>query len=316
MTDLTSLGYPEGYHMGLSAIFWWIAIVIIAILGVILYLNATKSDLINVKEMLLSKAIAYMGTIIFIILNQVGVFYLNHFIQLYLFGIFLITMSMAFYYYYWEKNLTSIKWIATFSDVSAAILAFGGFIISIWFPDLATILLNFLGFLVLSLMSIAAALYIYLIFIFSKRVKGIKITIGVIWMAGMLLTMIGWSFENPPGAKILPTFIVLYMAPLTIVIGLILATYGIITLFGQISSYYAQTQKCVVHRGIIDKGNIVYFCPSCGITYCESCFNQVIKKDGCWNCRYGVEVEIEKEWKAEQIVEVKKDLKPKHKSPK
>jgi len=92
--------------------------------------------------------------------------------------------------------------------------------------------------------------------------------------------------------------------------------YGVITLFPQISSYYAQTQKCAVHRGVIDKGTTVYYCPSCGITYCEACFNQVIKKDGCWNCRYGVEVEIEKEWKVEQVVEVKKDVKPKHKSPK
>ena len=162
----------------------------------------------------------------------------------------------------------------------------------------------------------AAALYIYLIFTFSKNVKGIKITIGVIWMAGMALTMIGLSFEHTPGAKILPSFIVLYLAPLLIVIGLTMATYGIITLFGQISSYYAQAQKCAVHRGTIDKGSTVYYCPSCGIIYCESCFIQVIKKDGCWNCRHGVEVEIEKDWKVEQVVEVKKDVKHKHKSPK
>jgi hypothetical protein len=42
----------------------------------------------------------------------------------------------------------------------------------------------------------------------------------------------------------------------------------------------------------------------------------VIKKDGCWNCRHGVEVEIEKDWKVQQVVEKKKDVKPKHKSPK
>ena len=76
--------------------------------------------------------------------------------------------------------------------------------------------------------------------------------------------------------------------------------------FSQISSYYAQTQKCVVHRGVIEKGKTVYYCPSCGITYCESCFNQVIKKDGCWNCQKGAEVEIEEEWKAEIVVEIEK----------
>ena len=37
--------------------------------------------------------------------------------------------------------------------------------------------------------------------------------------------------------------------------------------------------------------------------------------NGCWNCRHGAEIEFEKEWRAEQVVEVKKDVKPKHKNP-
>jgi hypothetical protein len=70
----------------------------------------------------------------------------------------------------------------------------------------------------------------------------------------------------------------------------------------------------VVHRGLIEKGSTMFFCPSCGISYCEACFNQVIKNDGCWNCRYGIEAEIEKEWKTEEAVEVEKitKIKPKN----
>ena len=90
-----------------------------------------------------------------------------------------------------------------------------------------------------------------------------------------------------------------------------MAFYGINTLFAQISTYYAQTQKCAVHRGTIEKGNTIHYCPSCGITYCESCFIQVIKKDGCWNCRQGADPEIEKEWKVEEVVEAKKGAKSK-----
>lgn len=71
-------------------------------------------------------------------------------------------------------------------------------------------------------------------------------------------------------------------------------------------SYYSQTQTCTVHRGTIEKGNKVHYCPSCGITYYETYFNQVIKKDGCWNCGEGEESEIDKEWKIEQVVEPKK----------
>ena len=53
-------------------------------------------------------------------------------------------------------------------------------------------------------------------------------------------------------------------------------------------------QKCAVNRGTLEKGNTMHYCPSCGIIYCETCFNQVINKDGCWNCRHGAELEIEK----------------------
>jgi hypothetical protein len=316
MTDLTTLGYPQGYHQGLSAVLWWISITIIALLGIFLYLKAKKSDLINVKEMLISKAITYVCVPIYVCSIQVGVLYPDYFIQLYFLGASPVTLSIAFYFYYWEKNLTSIKRIPTLSATAGAVLAIIGLILSIWVPQSIPILYNFLIFLVLSLISVAAVLYIYLIFVFSKKVKGINTTVSVIWMAGMALTMIALGFENPPGVRILPSFIVLYLSPLLYAIGLGFATYGIITLFTKISSYYAQTQKCAVHRGTIEIGSTMYYCPSCGITYCKDCYNQVIIKDGCWNCRYGAQVELEQDWKLEQVVEVKKGLKPKPKNPK
>ena len=74
-------------------------------------------------------------------------------------------------------------------------------------------------------------------------------------------------------------------------------------------------QKCAVHRGMIEKGNTMHYCPSCDIVYCETCFNQVIKKDGRWNCRKGAELEIEKkEWIVKQVLELKKYDKPKNKT--
>ena len=81
MSELTELGYPQGYHMGLSAIVWWITIVVIAILGIILYLNAKKSDLINVKEMLRAKSFAYLCLTI---------------------QYFLIQLRIMVSYYFWE----------------------------------------------------------------------------------------------------------------------------------------------------------------------------------------------------------------------
>lgn len=313
MSDLTSLGYPQGYHLGFSAILWWIAIFVFATLGVKLYLNARKSDLINVKEILRAKSFMYICMSIQSSFIQVGMFFPDNFLEFYFFGLFLGAFSFTLYINYWEKNLTSIKRIPTLSAVAAWILTLIGLITFILFPGLIEFLLDFLIFTILSLVAIAIVLYVYLIYIFSKNVKGVSTTIGRIWMGGMILFLVAFSFEHPPGVKIFPTFLVFYIAPILIMITFIMAFYGINKLFTQISSYYAQTQKCAVHRGVIEKGDTMYLCPSCGIVYCDKCFNQVIKTDGCWNCRKGADLEIEKEWKIEQVLEVKKGAKTNYK---
>ena len=307
MTDLTSLGYPEGYHLGISFILWNIVIVVVAALGIKLYLNARKSDLINVKEVFRAKFVFYICVSIFHLLTQIGVFFTQFFFQFYYLGGFIGFFGSTFYLHYWEKNLTSIKRIPTISSGAGSILFFIAFITSIFFLDLPIFLMDFLIFTAFSLFTLAHfVLYNYLIYSFTKNVKGVSTRVSVIWMGGVILANICIFFENPPGVKIFPPFIVLYIAPLLYMIGLIMAVYGISKMFAQISSYYAQTQKCAVHRGAIEKGKTVYYCPSCGIVYCETCFKQVIKKDGCWNCRKGADVEIEKEWKVDQVVELKK----------
>ena len=294
MTDLTSLGYPQGYHLGVSSLLWWIFVIVIMILGAKLYLNAKKSELINVKEMLRAKSFLYICTSIGISLTQVGVFFPDVLLQFYVTGAFFSGISSVIYYYYWEKNLTSIKRIPTISTGISTIILVIILIGSIFFPDLPNFLLNFLTLTNLLLVTIAFILYIYLIYGFSRDVKGGLITrVGWIWMGGMVLALLALFFDNIP--SIFPTFVVFYVSPLFYMIGNILAFYGITKLFVQISSFYAQTQRCAVHRGTIEKGNPIYYCSSCGIAYCETCFTQVIKRDGCWNCRKGVELENEKE---------------------
>ena len=130
----------------------------------------------------------------------------------------------------------------------------------------------------------------------------------------MILVIVALSFEHPPGVKIFPAFIMLYFTPIVFMIGMMMAFYGVNKLFAQISSFYAQTQKCAVHRGTIGKGNNIYYCPSCGIVYCEMCFNQVIKIDGCWNYREGAEPESEENWIVDQVLEVKETNRPKPKN--
>ena len=285
MTDLTSLGYPEGYHLGISFILWNIFFIVIAALGVKLYLNSRKSDLINVKEMFRAKGFMYICTSIQNFLIQIGVFFNQFFYQFYYLGAFIACFSATFYFYYWEKNLTSSKRIPTISIGVSTIIAMIGFTASILFLEMSVFLKDFLVFIILSLYTLSFVLYIFLIMVFSRNVKGISTKVDEIWIGGMILIGVGLMLEHPPGIKIFPPFIVLYIAPIVLMIGLIMTFYGVTKMFPRISSYYAETQKCAVHRGVIKKGNQIYSCPSCGITYCMKCFNQVIKKDGCWNCR-------------------------------
>lgn len=307
MSDLTSLGYPQGYHMGVFAILWWIAIAVTVILSIKLYLNAGKSDLINVKEMLLSKSFVYLGYSIFFSLIQIGVFFPDVFMSVLLFGGFVLGFLTSFYFYYWEKNLTRLKRIPTLSTVTATIIAFIAFLSSLFFPNLIEFIMDYLFFAALSLVTVSIFLYIYMIYDFAKSVKGINMLTGWIWMGGMGLLMLAFFIELPPGVKILPLLFVLYFPPIILMIALSMAFYGINRLFTQISSFYAYTQKCVVHRGTIEKGATIHYCPYCGIVYCETCFTQVIKRDGCWNCLKGADLEIEKEWKVEQVVELRKN---------
>ena len=309
MTDLTSLGYPQGFHLGFSFILWNIVNIVIAVLGVKLYLNARKSDLINLKETLQAKSYFFIFVSIQNSLIQVAVFFPDNFLQLYFLGLFLFTFSLVFYFYFWEKNLTSIKRIPTISTEINIFVSFIGFTTSLLFTNSLNFFLDFLILIVISLLIVSFGLYISLIFAFSRHVKGVSTTVNGILIGGVILCLIGFSFENPPFVKMLPLFIVFYVAPILYMVGYSMAFYGINKHLSQLSSYYSQTNKCIVHRGIIEKGTTIHYCPSCGIIYCETCFNQVIKKDGCWNCRQGVDLESEKEWITEHIKEVEKDNK-------
>ena len=305
MTDLTSLGYPQGYHLGFSSLLWWIFIIVTAILGLGLYLNARKSDLINVKEMLRAKFYLYICTSIQVSLIQVAVF-LPNFLQFYFLGAVFTTFSNTFYFYYWEKNLTRIKRIPTISVGTSFIVTFIALIISIFITDLPDILLNLIILSILLLNTITLVLYIYLIYVFSRDIKGGHMTIvGWIWIVGTVLTILALFIEHI-GVKFFPTFISFYLSPIIYMFGLSMAFYGITKLFPHISSFYAYTQRCAVHLGTIEKGNPIHYCSSCGIAYCETCFNNVIKKDGCWNCRKGAELEDDKELLIDDVLETNK----------
>ena len=177
---------------------------------------------------------------------------------------------------------------------SSCILTSIAIILSLFFPGLPLFIWDLMTLAIFALLSLSFVLYLYLVYLFSKNTKGGHFTIvGAIWLTGIIIGLIANFIEHPPGVVIVPKLILLYINPIMYMCSFLLAFLGITNLISQISSYYAQTQKCAVHRGKIEKGNTIHYCSSCGIVYCGKCFSNVILKDGCWNCGKGVELERE-----------------------
>ena len=45
----------------------------------------------------------------------------------------------------------------------------------------------------------------------------------------------------------------------------------------------------------------MFYCPGCNTVYCDACYTQVVKKDGCWNCGAGGNSESDLEFKEETL---------------
>lgn len=325
MTDLSSFGYPQGYHQGLSAILWIICIIGIFIIGVKLLLNSRKIALINGKQMYRAKGILYtLGS--FQLYIQIGIFFPNYFQLLFSIATFIYCLTLINYFYKFEKNLTSIKFIPTLLVSICFIIACICLIDSLFFNTIRiTLLLDFLTiydvliYIFSFLYIIAFLIYIFLILKFAKNTKGNHNKAGGIWVIGVILALIS-LLDQPPIVGTLPSIVIFYGFPIMYFIGAYLMFYGVNRLFIQISSFYNQTHKCTVHRGFIE--GKVHYCPSCKITYCGICFEQVIKQDGCWNC--GTSVSKMGEIKSEPQLEEKDiimegnslDLMADHKTPK
>jgi len=175
MNDLITLGFPPGYHLGVSLILWIIAIVCIAIMGLKLYLNAKKTYLINGKEMFKIKSISYFCICVEFTLISIGASFPENFLLFYSLGASIASTSIVFYYYYWEKNLTNIKWITTISSGIASIILLFNIFLTLFFKATVIFIIDYLGLISLTLLSLAAFLYIYLIYKFVKNVKGMQV---------------------------------------------------------------------------------------------------------------------------------------------
>lgn len=305
--------YPPDYHLGISLFFWLIYIVEVLIFAMIMIYRAHKDRLINKKEMFFGAGLTSLGSAIVFILMQIGVVYPTYFALYISIGLTILQFTFVFWVYYWEKNLISLKKIPTIISIGIFFMAFIDmiFILTINSSALEFFEISYVVFMVL-----IQFLFIYvLVILFAKRVVGNLRIKAVLVLIGLILVLMGAMFDHPPVVFLLPGYLTL-ITPFIFIVSIALLYYGFIGICEGISTFYNQEQICLIHRGVIKKGTLIYYCPSCNTTYCLKCYEQVIKREGCWNCGQGFKPIQEKEWKSEEVSIIDPKKEHKSKSPK
>jgi hypothetical protein len=97
------------------------------------------------------------------------------------------------------------------------------------------------------------------------------------------------------------------ISPIAFILGGITWFIGIKGICDGVTSYYNQARICTIHRGKISKDELLFYCPSCNTLYCKKCYEQVVKKEGCWNCLEGSQIEETEKTEQIDVVEFVKE---------
>ena len=306
---IVEAGYPADFHLGISMFFFFILIVMDLSVGTLLILKALKTPLINRKELYIGSASIYFAGGTAFILIQIGVFFPNFF-RLSIFLATIVTMfCIIFFVYYWEKSLINLKKFPTIWSIFIFLLSF---IDLIYYIVLGRHIFEFIVFLLNILNLISIIIIFILLILFTKRVVGNLRIRGFLIIFAFIFLYIGMITDHPPVVTFYPKILSI-VTPISLIIASVMYYFGIKGICDGITSYYNQAQICTIHRGKISTGNPIYLCPSCNTAYCLNCYEQVIKKEGCWNCQEGVKPEDEDKWEREVIskIEVVKGFKKK-----
>jgi len=139
---------------------------------------------------------------------------------------------------------------------------------------------------------------------FIVKIEGVYRKKGMVVMMGVVFLYLGAFLDHAPGCLLLLSS---FFSPIFFIISTLLFSYGIIGIVEGASSYYRQVNICLVHRGKISRGEKLYYCPSCKTPYCQKCYEQVIKQDGCWNCGASGKDKPKAKFKEEIIDDKSKD---------
>lgn len=234
--------------------------------------------MINKKEIFLGTALWYISGCFAQLATQIGVFYPNYFNILINVTYGLAALGFLAYTYYWEKNLVDLKKVPTIIMGVAFILC----LINIFSNILTVVLAPIIQVLLL----MGCFFLIFLVAQFTKNVKGNLRKMGFLLLFGLALTFTAITTDHDPLIMMAPELFII-LSPILFIITTFATYFATVGICEGITSYYNQAHICTIHRGTIPKGEPIHYCSSCNTIYCQNCYEQVIKKDGCWNCGKG-----------------------------
>jgi hypothetical protein len=127
---------------------------------------------------------------------------------------------------------------------------------------------------------------------YLKKVSGNLRGIAILNIFYIGFLMIAILTDHIPILLAAPDLFII-LSPIFFCISLILGFISIDRICEEISFYYNQAHICTVHRGEIPFKDKIFICPDCSTTYCQKCYLQVIKNDGCWNCLEQIDIKVE-----------------------
>ena len=288
-------GYPEGYRLGFEMYLWHVVCTLGLIFGIFLLIKAYKSSLINRKQLYLGNGLFYIAVGLGLFFDTLGFIFPDHYNLFHLLNTSLINGTLIIFLYYWERNLRKIKFKPVIWAVILYIVSEGFYL----YFFLVNINNPYFGFILLTVILYIMFFLYYLFIKFTIAVSGKLHKLGIILTLGMAFYHISVFLNTPPIYLIIPTFPPI-ISPLFLSGSGLLFGYALLGIIDGITAYYNQTHICTIHRGVVEKNQSIYYCPSCSTPYCNQCYEQVVNREGCWNCGHGISDKADKEFKNEE----------------
>ncbi|MFX1443832.1 MAG: hypothetical protein ACFFHV_10500, partial [Promethearchaeota archaeon] len=250
----------------------------------------------------------YFGFGLSFLFIQIGAFNLKYFALFMSISVTVLSFSLIYFIYIWEKNVINYKKIPTFYSVFLFVFSLINTILILVFSEAIFTLFSTL-YVVLAFILIVFILA--LMMHFTLKVIGTLRIRALSCFLAVLFINLGGITDHPPVINIAPKFFMIF-SPLILISNIFLWYYGLNGVVDGISSYYHQERRCIVDRGIIPKNVHIFYCPNCSAIYCEKCYKEVIKKDGCWICGEGFESTKKEEWQSIEDKSISVDIKNIH----